>query len=117
MKLKNRIATILVAFVSMCGFSMQDCDCENQNGTKPSDPKRLSFYEVPLVCPAAPHIGCGSASKPLLLGLERNKTVSGAWLNRAGTILAVAWSEGSKQRQRSKTVEALFKERQIEAKE
>jgi hypothetical protein len=42
---------------------------------KALNPKRVSFYQVPLVCPAAPHIGCGSASKPLLLELESNAVV------------------------------------------
>ena len=78
---------------------------------------RVSFYEVPLVCPAAPQIGCGSASKPLLLELEHSKVVSEAWLNRAGTILAVVWNEQSKPRQRSKALKSILKQKEIEAKE
>jgi hypothetical protein len=60
---------------------------------KQVDPNRVSFYKVPLVCPAAPHIGCGSASKPLLLELERSGVVSEAWLNRAGTEMAIEYRE------------------------
>ncbi|MGA2660502.1 MAG: hypothetical protein ABSH34_23630 [Verrucomicrobiota bacterium] len=78
--------------------------------------ERVSFYRVPLACPAAPHIGCGSASKPLLVGLESNAAVSGAWLNRAGTIMAVVWSEQSTARQRSRIFKAALKD-QIAAKE
>jgi hypothetical protein len=28
---------------------------------------RVSVFKAPLVCPAAPQIGCGGASKPILL--------------------------------------------------
>ncbi len=52
---------------------------------------RISVFRAPLVCPAAPQIGCGSASKPILLDLERQAGVLEAWLNRAGTIIAVVW--------------------------
>lgn len=52
---------------------------------------RISVFKAPLVCPAAPQIGCGSASKPILLDLERQPGVLEAWLNRAGTIIAVVW--------------------------
>ena len=44
---------------------------------------RISVFKAPLVCPAAPQIGCGSASKPILLDLERQAGVLEAWLNRA----------------------------------
>ena len=81
------------------------------------EPGRVSFYEVPLTCPAAPQIGCGSASKPLLLELERSGPVSEAWLNRAGTVLAVVWSEQSQPERRSKTLETALKARDLNAKE
>src|SRR5207253_1991275 len=81
------------------------------------NPKRMSFFQAPLVCPAAPQIGCGSAAKPLLLDLERNAVVSGAWLNRAGTILAVVWSEESTARQRSAIQKTVLNVSQPSAKE
>ena len=56
---------------------------------------RISVFKVPLVCPAAPQIGCGSASKPILLDLERQPGVLEAWLNRAGTIISVVWKPDS----------------------
>ena len=56
---------------------------------------RISVFKVPLVCPAAPQIGCGSASKPILLDLERQPGVLEAWLNRAGTIISVVWKPES----------------------
>jgi copper chaperone CopZ len=52
---------------------------------------QISMFEVSLQCPAAPQIGCGSASKPILLDLERQPGVREAWLNRAGTTIAVVW--------------------------
>src|SRR5438094_5498855 len=58
-------------------------------------PERISVFKVPLVCPAAPQIGCGSASKPILLDLERQPGVLEAWLNRAGTIISVVWKPDS----------------------
>src|SRR3984893_17865486 len=54
-------------------------------------PDRISVFKAPLVCPAAPQIGCGGASKPILLDLERQPGVFEAWLNRAGTLIAVVW--------------------------
>src|SRR5713101_6894646 len=54
-------------------------------------PDRISVFKVPLVCPAAPQIGCGGASKPILLDLERQPGVAEAWLNRTGTRIAVVW--------------------------
>ncbi len=50
---------------------------------------RISVFNVSLQCPAAPQIGCGTASKPILLQLEREPAVAEAWLNRAGTQIAV----------------------------
>jgi copper chaperone CopZ len=52
---------------------------------------RISLFEVSLQCPAAPQIGCGTASKPILLQLEQEPGVTEAWLNRAGTEIAVVW--------------------------
>jgi hypothetical protein len=54
-------------------------------------PDRVSIFKVSLQCPAAPQIGCGSASKPILVELERDPAVEQAWLNRAGTLIAVVW--------------------------
>ncbi|MBI1342438.1 MAG: hypothetical protein GC171_05840 [Terrimonas sp.] len=51
----------------------------------------ITFYETPLICNAAPEIGCGSRSKPVLLALEKHAAVKEAWLNRAGTVIAVVW--------------------------
>ena len=52
----------------------------------------ITFYDVPLVCGAAPAIGCGSRAKQLLMDLEQRTAIKEAWLNRAGTIVAIVWS-------------------------
>jgi hypothetical protein len=52
----------------------------------------ITFYDIPLVCGAAPAIGCGSRAKPLLMDLERQSAIREAWLSRAGTIVAIVWS-------------------------
>jgi hypothetical protein len=53
----------------------------------------VTFYEAPLVCHAAPSIGCGSKAKFMLVDLEKyNDVVEGAWLNKKGTVVAVKWN-------------------------
>lgn len=56
----------------------------------------VSFYDVDLICKAAPKIGCGSRAKPVLHALLQSSRVAGAWLNEAGTQLAIAWRQDSK---------------------
>jgi hypothetical protein len=68
---------------------------------------RVSVFKAPLVCPAAPQIGCGSASKPILLDLEKQPGVLEAWLNRAGTRIAVVWKPESETEARRKVVAEL----------
>jgi len=68
---------------------------------------RISVFKAPLVCPAAPQIGCGGASKPILLDLERQPGVLEARLNRAGTRIAVVWKPESNAEARRKVVAEL----------
>src|SRR6059058_2439696 len=68
---------------------------------------RISVFKAPLVCPAARQIGCGSASKPILLDLEKQPGVLEAWLNRAGTRIAVVWKPESDAETRRKVVAEL----------
>ena len=56
-----------------------------------TNPETIAFYNVPLVCGAAPSTGCGSRAKPLLVDLEQQALIKEAWLNRTGTILAIVW--------------------------
>ncbi len=80
-------------------------------------PERISLYEVPLVCPAAPAIGCGSRAKPILLALERQAAVAEAWLNRGGTTMAVVWQPKAKRKERAAALKTLSQEEQLEARE
>ena len=54
---------------------------------------QLSFYLVPLACPAVRNLGCGSAAKPVLLALEKKDTIGEAWLDHPGTTLAIVWKK------------------------
>lgn len=56
----------------------------------------IEFYRVGFACEAAPKIGCGMRAKPVLQSLERMEGVTGAWLSRSGTFLAVRWKPPSK---------------------
>jgi hypothetical protein len=71
-------------------------------------PDRISFFTVPLQCPAAPQIGCGSAAKPILLELQREPNIAEAWLNQTGTVLAVVWKGSSSNESGAKTVQAVL---------
>ncbi len=81
-------------------------------GTLTTD--RISVFKAPLVCPAAPQIGCGGASKPILLQLETEPGVLEAWLNRAGTRIAVVWKPESNAEARRKVVAELKEDHAIE---
>jgi hypothetical protein len=122
-----KAAVVLAVATSLAAAPNPSTCCDNQPDPSPKTqtpttarksfkPKGVSFYQVPLVCPAAPHIGCGSASKPLLLDMENSPVVSEAWLNRAGTIMAVVWSEHSTARQRSETLKTAVESQDITAK-
>lgn len=91
----------------MCGFG-----CKSNATTK----EIISFYDVPLVCPAAPKIGCGTKSKPILLEMEKKSSIKEAWLNRAGTVLAIVWNENASSDLRTTTVDSIFKENKMDAK-
>jgi hypothetical protein len=77
-------------------------------------PDRISVFKAPLVCPAAPQIGCGGASKPILLDLERQPGVFEAWLNRAGTLIAVVWKPDANAEARGHVAAELKEDRATE---
>ncbi len=86
----------------------------NANMSK-QDTTLLDFYEAPLVCNAAPSIGCGSRSKPVLLDLERDKLVVEAWLNRSGTVIAVIWNETAKDDDKIAFIDSTFQRHELDA--
>src|SRR5262252_1882246 len=92
--MKSKSQTLIVGTTLLCasihlGASRTAFCAEKPSGAASVRLDNVGFYKAPLVCPAAPHIGCGSASKPLLLELERSDVVSEAWLNRARTVMAI----------------------------
>jgi len=92
------------------------CASTRAQDTKTPSPDRVSLFQVPLQCPAAPQIGCGSRAKPMLLELERDSSVSEAWLNRAGTKIAVVWKPESKAKARRSVATKLRKQEATEIK-
>lgn len=68
----------------------------------------ITFYTVGLVCNAAPTIGCGSRSKPVLLELEKHASIKEAWLNRKGTVIAVVWEESTSANAKKETIGTIF---------
>jgi len=53
---------------------------------------RVAFYDIALTCPSAPKLGCGSRAKRVLATLTADERVAAAWVDEAGTRLAVAWT-------------------------
>ncbi|MCI0406141.1 MAG: hypothetical protein L0Z48_01065 [candidate division Zixibacteria bacterium] len=99
----RRFITSSFAVLTMCVLSSTIASQE-----------RISFYEVPLECGAAPDIGCGSRAKPALLEMEKNPAIKEAWLNREGTVYAVVWAGRP---QTGKAAKPIFKKHAIEFKE
>jgi hypothetical protein len=56
----------------------------------------------------APEIGCGSLARPLLVALERTAGITEAWLNQAGTMLAVVGSKNFTDERRAQAVKAAM---------
>jgi hypothetical protein len=77
----------------------------------------VTFYKVPLMCHAAPGLGCGSRSKPVLLDLESRPTVKEAWLDRQGDTLAIVWKEATGAAARAMVVIAVRQAHKLSADE
>ena len=73
----------------------------------------VSFYEVPLACPAARGLGCGSAAKPALQALEKKTSIQEAWLDHPGTTLAIVWNKDAKGDLRSADIQSVADDRGI----
>ena len=79
------LSALVIPLLVVAGFIVKDKTASKES--------KISFYETPLVCNAAPEIGCGSRAKPALLELEKNPAVKEAWLNRPGTVIAIVWKD------------------------
>lgn len=103
MKKLTLIAALIIPLLVVAGFIVND----NARSSEPV----ITFYQTPLVCGAAPEIGCGSRSKPALLELEKNPAVKEAWLNRPGTVVAIVWKDGA---QTGAVAKPIFEKNEIE---
>src|SRR5436309_8945593 len=90
---------------------------DSKSSPRNISPERISLYEVPLVCPAAPQIGCGSRSKPILLALEQQAGVAEAWLNRSGTMIAIVWKPEARRKARTSAFKAASEKEGFHARE
>ena len=73
----------------------------------------VSFYEVPLACPAARGLGCGSAAKPVLQALEKKSSIQEAWLDHPGTTLAIVWKKNTNADSRWAEIQSVADDRGI----
>ncbi len=101
------LAAVILALIC-CAFSLKAFKIKSVAKTP------VTFYKIPLVCSAAPDIGCGSKAKPVLKQLEENSKVSQAWLNHAGTVIAVVWKENADKGAREESTLAIFKEQNMD---
>lgn len=75
----------------------------------------VSFYEAPLICHAAPSIGCGSKAKFMLVDFENHKNaVEGAWLNKEGTIVAIKWNASADESKKNEIIKTVSSDHNIE---
>jgi len=106
-KAKVDVKTI-EAVINKTGYKVKSFDFMSAN-------TGVSFYEAPLVCHAAPTIGCGSKAKFLLVDLEQNQgAAEGAWLNKKGTVIAVKWNTNTSEEKQADILRKVSSNHQIE---
>jgi hypothetical protein len=104
----------LLAAILFIGPAMAWTQTPSATVTNPKfSADQVSFYEVPLACPAARKLGCGSAAKPVLLALEKKDIVQEAWLDHAGTTLAIVWKKGAAGDARAAEIRSIADDRGI----
>lgn len=107
-KSKVDVKTIEAA-INQTGYKVKSYDVMNASNTA------VSFYEAPLVCHAAPSIGCGSKAKFMLVDLEKYKdAVEGAWLNKTGTVVAVKWNAATTDSKQNEIINLVSTSHSIE---
>jgi copper chaperone CopZ len=107
-KSKVDVKTIEAA-INKTGYKVKSYAVMNASNTA------VSFYEAPLVCHAAPSIGCGSKAKFMLVDLEKyNGEVEGAWLNKTGTVVAVKWNNSTNESKRTQIINTVSTSHNIE---
>lgn len=105
----NRFNVILIAALVTSQAALW-----SQTRPHSAEPANLvSFYEVPLACPAARGLGCGSAAKPVLQALEKKTSIQEAWLDHPGTTLAIVWKKDATADSRLAGIQAVADDRGI----
>lgn len=100
----------LAAVVACCCLTA--ADYVNATNPRPAH-DAVSFYSVPLMCPAARDLGCGSRAKPMLLELERTEAITEAWLDHSGETLAIVWSDKSSAAQRATALKRIADKHEV----
>lgn len=90
------------------GFAVSPAETEFVSNTPLNLEEDVSFLNVPLVCNAAPQIGCGSRAKFIMLDLMKDPAVKEAWLNRKGIVMAVVWNEATNASSRQAVLASVF---------
>lgn len=107
-KSKVDVKTIAAA-INKTGYTVKSYDFTDASNTS------VSFYEAPLVCRAAPSIGCGSKAKFMLVDLEKyNDAVEGAWLHKKGTVVAIKWNVNTGETKKAEIIKAVSTSHDIE---
>lgn len=104
---KVEVKTIEAA-INKTGYKVKSYEAMSASSTT------VSFYEAPLVCHAAPSVGCGSKAKFMLVDLEKYDEVEGAWLNKTGTIVAVKWNAATIESKQNEIINAVSTNHSIE---
>jgi hypothetical protein len=108
----HRLNTVLITAV----VAVQTAGLAQTSATKISA-DQVSFYNVPLACPAARGLACGSAAKPVLMALEKKSSIQEAWLDHAGTTLAIVWRKGTEAGTRLSEIQSVADDRGISLQE
>lgn len=108
----HRFNTILIAALATGQVALWSHPQSHSADAAKISPNLVSFYEVPLACPAARGLGCGSAAKPVLQALEKKSSIQEAWLDHPGTTIAIVW-KNAKADSRSAEIQSVADDRGI----
>lgn len=110
------IATIIAVFAiafPYLGLTPSTSLSKSFGNTSLNLEEEVTFFNVPLVCNAAPNIGCGSRAKFIMLDLMKDSIVKGAWLNRKGTVMAVVWNEATTALSHQTVLKSVFSRHEL----
>ncbi len=110
----HRFNMILIAALATGQAALWSQTQSHSADTAKSSPNLVTFYEVPLACPAARGLGCGSTAKPVLQALEKKSFIQEAWLDHPGTTLAIVWRRDAKSDSRAAEIQSVADDRGID---